>query len=322
MWIAIGLIALGIGLLVFGGEMLLRGSVSLATLLKLTPAVIGLTVVAVGTSIPELAVSAIATAHGEVDIAIANVVGSNIFNIGVIVGLSAIIAPLTISGNTIKLEYPVLAIVSLLCLVVCQDGYINWLDAVLFIVIYAGFTAYLVGLVREQVTAQERQEFQAEVAELQPQESKPQIGWSLGLVGFGAICLALGAHSTVHGAVEIARLLGWSERLIGLTIVSAGTGLPELVASVISALKGRSDVALGNVIGSNLFNILGSLGICGLVTPLPIAPQLFEFDCVCMLAITVTLFPLMYTGLQITRREGAVLLALYGGYLGYLIFSA
>jgi cation:H+ antiporter len=173
MMTSIGLIVLGILLLVVGGETLLRGAVGLATLLRLTPAVIGLTVVAAGTSVPELAVSGVAAYQGKTDIAVANVVGSNIFNITVIIGMCALIRPLAITGNTIKLEYPVLAIVTLLCLVISNDGEVNRLDAALCLCIYAGFTAYLVGLVRQQVTAAEADEFKAEVSELTTTSVQP-----------------------------------------------------------------------------------------------------------------------------------------------------
>lgn len=319
MVLSLGLIVLGIALLVGGGETILRGAVGLATLLRLTPAVIGLTVVAAGTSVPELAVSGMAVAQGKTDLAVANVVGSNIFNIAVILGLCALVRPLAITGNTNKLEYPVLGLVTLLCLVIVQDGQVNRLDAALCLAVYVGFTAYLVILVREQVTASEAQSLSAEVAELTPTSARPRIGVCLGLVVAGVALLGAGAHATVTGAVEVARLLGWSERVIGLTIVSAGTGLPEVVASLVSSLRGRSDVAIGNVIGSNLFNILGILGLSALLSPLPVPPELIASDCWWMLGVTVVLFPIMVTRLRITRLEGTLLLATYVVYLGLLL---
>jgi cation:H+ antiporter len=319
--LSITLILLGLVLLVTGGEMLLRGAVGLATLLRLTPAIIGLTVVAAGTSVPELAVSAIAAYQGSADIAVANVVGSNIFNITVILGLCAVIRPLPITGNTIKLEYPILAIVTLLCLVIAQDGVINRLDAALCLVIYVGFTSYLVSLVRQQVTAAEGQELLAEVRELTPDGARPRVWVCLGLLAGGVALLAGGAHSTVMGAVGLARILGWSERVIGLTIISAGTSLPEVVASLVSSLRGRSDVAIGNVIGSNLFNILGVLGITSMIAPLPVSPALISQDCWWMLGVTFLLFPLMFTGSRLNRWEGAALFAAYCIYLGILLSS-
>jgi cation:H+ antiporter len=319
--LSIALIVLGVAFLVAGGETLLRGAVGLATLLGLTPAVIGLTVVAAGTSVPELAVSAIAAYQGKLDIAVANVVGSNIFNITVIIGLCALVRPVAIIGNTIKLEYPVLALVTMLALVVVEDEKIGRLDATLCLAIYVCFTAYLVSLVRQQVTAAERRDLKAEVAELTP-AAAPRRWISIVLVGVGIILLAIGAQLTVTGAVQLARLLGWSERVIGLTIVSAGTGLPEVVASLVSSIRGRSDVAIGNVIGSNLFNILCILGLSAMIRPLPVQPEIVASDCWWMLGSTLLLFPLMFTSRLVSRREGAVLLIVYGVYLSQLLVRA
>ncbi len=313
------MIVLGVVLLAVGGEALLRGAVGLATLLRLTPAVIGLTVVAAGTSVPELAVSGIAAYQGQTDIAIANVVGSNIFNATVIIGMCALIRPIAITGNTIKLEYPVLVLVTLLCLVISQDGQINWLDASLCLAVYVGFTAYVVSLVRQEVTAAEVAEFKAEVRELTPAENRPKTWVCMTLVSAGVVLLAGGAHATVTGAVGVARLLGLSERVIGLTIVSAGTGLPEVMASLVSSIRGRSDIAIGNVIGSNLFNILGVLGISALAAPLPVQPAIFENDCWWMMGITLILFPVMISRLRVNRWEGGLLLAVYGTYLAILL---
>jgi cation:H+ antiporter len=273
----IGLVVLGVVLLVAGGELILRGSVGLATLLRLTPAVIGLTVVAAGTSVPELAVSGIAASQG-----------------------------------------PVLALVTLLCVVIAQDGTINRLDAALCLAVYVGFTAFLVSLVRQQVTEAEARELKAEVTELVPAE-RPRVWTCGGLVVLGIALLGGGAHATVTGAVDLARILGMSERVIGLTIVSIGTGLPEVVASLVSSVRGRSDVAIGNVIGSSLFNILVILGLSAMAAPLPVQPGLVDSDCWWMLGITLLLFPIMYTGRRITRWEGGLLLAVYGVYLGLLL---
>lgn len=316
---SVGLIVLGIALLVAGGETMLRGAVGLATLLRLTPALIGLTVVAAGTSVPELAVSGVAAYEGKAAIAAANVVGSNIFNITVILGLCALIRPIGITGNTIKLEYPVLALVTLLCIVIAQDGTINRLDAVLCLAVHVAFTAYMVSLVRQQVTTAEAQVLRAEVAELTPASPRPRAWVCIALAAGGGALLAGGAHATVTGAVEMARLLGWSERVIGLTIVSAGTGLPEVVASLISSVRGRGDLAVGNVIGSNLFNILGILGLSSLVAPLPVQPGLISSDCWWMLGVTLLLMPILFTGRRVSRWEGAALVAVYAVYLGLLL---
>lgn len=321
LWIA--LIAVGLALLVAGGEVLLRGAVRLATLLRLTPAVIGLTVVAAGTSVPELAVSGIASLRGSPDITVGNVVGSNIFNIGFIIGLSALVRPLVIGGNTIRLEYPVMALVTLMCVAVCQDGVINWVDALLFVAVYLGFTAYLVSLVRGQVTAAEAKDFAGEVEKLAATDhAKPALGASVLLVAAGVALLGLGAHATVTGASELARLIGLSERVIGLTIVAVGTGLPEAVTSLVSTYRGRDDVAIANIIGSNLFNILGILGLSALVAPLPIHADVIASDNWWMLGITVLLFPILFNGLRVYRWEGLVLLGTYVAYLTFLLLQS
>lgn len=318
---SIALISVGLLLLGGGGEALLRGAVGLATLLRLSPAVIGLTVVAAGTSVPELSVSLIAGLRGQADIAVANAVGSNLFNIGFILGLCAMIRPLAISGNTIRLEYPVLAIVTLMCLAVAQDGVINWLDGALFLTVYVGFTAYMVTLVRQQVNAQESAELGGEVAELGG-KGAPRLGLLLVMLTLGVVLLALGAQATVTGAVNLARLIGMSERVIGLTIVAVGTSLPEIVASLMSSWRGRDDIAIGNVIGSNLFNILGILGLSSLVMPMQVHPAIVSSDNWWMLGLTLLLFPLMYTGRSIRRVEGLLLMTVYVIYVGLLLQRA
>lgn len=318
MWEAIGLISLGLACLAVGGEALLRGAVALATILRLTPAVIGLTVVAAGTSFPELSVSLLAAIDDAPDIAVGNIVGTNIFNIGFVLALCALIRPLRITGNSIRLEYPVLAITTLLCLVLAQDGTINWLDGVLCLVIYTVFTAYMVTLVRQQVTDAERSEFDAEVEELAHGRA-PRMGPALGWLVLGVVVLGFGANVTVDGSVKLARLAGLSERIIGLTVIAAGTSLPEIVASVVSTIRGRDDIAIGNVIGSNIFNILGILGASAIVTPLPVHPSIVAFDGWWMLGITLGLFPLMFTRLRIDRWEAVVLLVVYCAYLGTLL---
>jgi cation:H+ antiporter len=322
MLMALLFVVTGITVLVAGGEVMLRGAVRLATLWRLSPAVIGLTVVAAGTSIPELAVSGVAVAQGRVDIAMANVVGSNIFNMAFILGLCAIVRPFAIAGNTLRLEYPVLLLMTLFGLVIAQDLLISRLDALLCIAFYVGFTAYVVQLVRAQVSANELEHLDAGTQELLALDVPPTLLHSLGLVAGGTVLLALGAQLTVQGASDLARFWGWSERLIGLTIVSMGTGLPEVVASLVSSLRGRSDMAVGNVIGSNLFNILMVVGITAGIAPLSVSAELMSSDMLWMLGITLLLLPLMWTGWRVNRVEGGILLAVYGVYLALLLQQA
>ncbi|MEZ6139882.1 MAG: calcium/sodium antiporter [Zavarzinella sp.] len=316
---SLGLIILGLVVLVVGGETLLRGAVGIANLARLTPAIIGLTVVAIGTSIPELAVSVVAAAQQKVDITVGNVVGSNIFNIAFVLGISALVRPLVLTGNTIRLEYPVLAIVTLLCVAVCQHQEVNRLDAITFVAIYIGFTAYLVILVREQMSRSESSQFAAEAKDISESSPKPKIWVCLLFLAIGVGCLTLGAHFTVNGAVKIGRIFGMSERLIGLTIVAIGTGLPEVVTSIVSCIRGRDDVAIGNIIGSNLFNILGVMGITGLISPLPINAEIVQSDRWWMLGITLLLLPIMRSRMRIGRIEGGILLASYGVYMWMLL---
>lgn len=318
MWLSIVLIIIGMAILVLGGELLLRGAVGLATLLKMTPAVIGLTVVAAGTSVPELAVSLIAALQGSADITMGNVVGSNIANLALIMGLTALVQAIPITGSTIKLEYPVMLLVTLLCLVLSLDGWIGRLDAFMFVGIYVAFTAYMIHLVRKEMSAKEDREFKEEVKELSP-PARPK-GWICTLLVFGGIgLLGLGAQCTVTGAVELAKLVGMSERVIGLTIIAVGTSLPEIVTSIVSSLRGRPDVAIGNLIGSNLFNILGILGISGLITPLSVAPGIIYSDNLWMLGVTILIWPFLHTGSRLNRWEGGLLLAIYVGYIAQLL---
>ncbi len=314
------LVAAGLALLGGGGEVLLRGAVGLATRLRLTPAVIGLTVVAAGTSVPELAVSAVAAAQGRTDIAFGNVVGSNVANMAFILGLCALVRPLAIGGNVIRLEYPVLALVTLMSVALAQDGVISRLDAVLLLAVYVCFTAYTVTLVREHMSASEEREFGDETQDLGGSAPADQrLPLLIGLVSLGVVLLAAGASVTVEGAVGLAMRFGLSERVIGLTIIAIGTSLPEVVTSLVSVARGRDDVAIGNVIGSNLFNLLGILGVSALVAPLGVHPGIIASDNWWMLGITLALFPIMVTGRRITRLEGALLVSVYALYLGLLL---
>ena len=323
MVVSLSLVVVGLLMLVAGGEVMLRGAVGLATLARLTPAVIGMTVVAAGTSVPELAVSATAAIKGSQDIAVGNVVGSSIFNLLFILGLAALVRPLAITGNTIRLEYPVLLLVTLMCLAVADDGTISRLDAVLFVATYIGFTTYLVKLVRGQMNLTLTANLDAEVAALEPAAEHapppPKLWVCLGFLTAGVALLGLGANATVAGAVELGRMIGLSERVIGLTIVAGGTGLPEVVTSLVSSIRGRDDVAIGNVIGSNLFNILGVLGLNGLIAPIPVAPAILASDNWWLMGATLLLFPLIFTGRRLGRVEGAFLLGIYAAYLYFLL---
>jgi cation:H+ antiporter len=313
----------GLVLLIVGGELLVRGASKLAVSLGISPLVVGLTVVAFGTSSPEFAVSLQAAMSGQVDIALGNVVGSNIFNVLFILGLSALIVPLVVSAQIVRQEVPIMIGASLLLAAFAIDGsVVRWEAGVLFALL-VGYTAFLIVQSRR-----ESQAIQAEYAgdaHLGAQRRwDDRLPMQLLLIVAGLVLLVFGSRWLVAAAVAIAQSFGVSELVIGLTIVAAGTSLPEVAASITAAIRGQRDIAVGNVIGSNTFNILGVLGLSGLVAPLPLAvPQsLLEFDMLVMLAVAFACLPVFFTGATIARWEGAVFLGYYIAYVAFLVMTA
>lgn len=313
------LVAAGLGLLAFGGEILVRGSVAVARGAGLTPAVIGLTVVAAGTSLPELVVSLLAALNGQPDIAVGNVVGSNIFNLGLIAGLVAVVVEVPIRGNVVKLEYPVMLLATVAFLLLATDGVFDGYEAAVFLLALVIFTGWSVRIAREDAVPVEVTQLEAEVQwrVLHPRHRVMLLSILAVLAGLGL--LALGGRLLVDGAVQLAQLAGLSERVIGLTIVAAGTSAPEVAASLVAARRGHTDLALGNLIGSNIFNLLGILGVAGLIVPLQIAPGIIQQDGWWMLGLTVLLLPLMWLGMRLSRADGIVLLVTYAAYLALLL---
>jgi cation:H+ antiporter len=312
------LIAVGIVLLYFGGEWLVRNAVILARSWGISSMVVGLTVVAFGTSSPELAASLSAALTGSPEIAIGNVVGSNIFNILAILGLTALIAPILVQSEFIKREVPLMIGVALLLFPVLYFGNdVNRLEG-LFLV--ALLLAYVVFLFRS--SQGESAAVQSEYEEEYGDDSRSRAGWRTYLgVLVGLALLGVGARLLVMGAVDLARGFGVSELVIGLTIVAAGTSLPEVAASVIAALRRHPDIALGNIVGSNIFNILSILGITALIQPIGLPWETIQRDMLVMLAASVILWPFLFTGSRLGRREGAVFLVAYLAYVVYLIVS-
>lgn len=314
-------LALGLALLIVGAELLVRGASRLALRFGITPLVVGLTVVAFGTSSPELAVSIQSGLAGKADIAAGNIVGSNIFNVLFILGVAALILPLAVSQQLVRLDVPLLIGVSLLFWVMALDGRIGRFDGLLLV---AGIVAYTVFAIRQG--RRESPEIQAEYA----QEFGAGNGWlgrlpaQLALIGGGLALLVLGATWLVDSAVSIARALEVSEVVIGLTIVAAGTSLPEVATSIVAALRGERDIAVGNVVGSNLFNLLSIGGIAALVTPggLEVAASLVRFDLPVMVAVTFACLPIFATGHRIARWEGALFVAYYAAYTSFLILAS
>lgn len=309
-------LALGLVLLYFGAEGLVRGSSSLALRLGLSPLLIGLTVVAFGTSSPELVVSVQAALAGQGGISVGNVVGSNICNIGLILGLSALITPIAISSQIIKVDTPAMIAVTVLGVAFLADGSISRVEGGVLLGLLAAYILFSIRLARQSKNDSLAVEFDDEV------QASPRGTWfDLLMVVGGLVILVLGARLLVDGAVQIARSFGWSEALIGLTIVAVGTSLPELATSLLAALKKEADIAVGNIIGSNIFNLLGILGFTALLQPLN-AAGLSGIDLGVMMAFALILWPFAYQQQRISRWEALILLLGYAGYVGWLVRSA
>jgi cation:H+ antiporter len=308
------LIIAGFVLLVLGAELLIRGGASLALRFGLPPLVVGLTVVAMGTSSPELVVSLKAALTGRGSIAVGNVVGSNICNIALILGLAAAIRPLKVQVQLVRTDVPIMVACSLLLLLLLLNGIVSRLEGVLLtvgIVVYVAFS-----LRQAQRERQKHQQALLDAAPVPTQPGRSPLLDILFLAG-GIGMLVLGADTFVKGAVSAARAIGVSEAVIGLTLVALGTSLPELATSAMAAWKKEGDIAIGNIIGSNIFNILFILGATATVSPVH-SQGIGWVDLGMMCLLAILMLPLMRTGFVLSRREGLFLLALYGGYLFHL----
>lgn len=318
MLISILLMAVGLLVLGLGAELLVGGSSRLALRLGISPLVIGLTIVAFGTSAPELAVSILSALGDHSELALGNVIGSNIANIGLILGISAILCPLKVEIGLIKEEIPFLIAVSIALGVMLWDARIGVIDGFLLI---GGLIAYLAFSYW-----QGQKEDVPEVGDLAlqpvvPRESTSRLYVHLIMIAAGLALLVFGSDFFVDNAVELARLLGVSEAVIALTLVAVGTSVPELATSTLAAVRGKTDIAVGNVIGSNLFNILSVLGITAVISPITSSPY-FISDYVVMIVFTLLLLPLAKSDVTLSRREGVFLIAAYAGYIGYVGFTA
>ena len=311
----------GLVALIAGAELLVRGASRVALSLGISPLVVGLTIVAIGTSSPEVAVSVGATLDGQTDIAVGNVIGSNIFNVLFILGASALIVPLVVSTQIVRQEVPIMIGASLLLLSFGLDGVISWLDSVLLLGLLVAYIVFLIVQSRRQ--HQLEQAAAADQPALEP-EAKPSLPMQLLLIAAGLVLLVLGSGWLVDASSAFARLIGVSDLVIGLTIVAAGTSMPELATSIMAALRNERDIAIGNIIGSNIFNILGCLGIAGLVSGsgLPLAPAVMNFDMWVMVAVAVACLPVFVAGRLIARWEGMIFVFYYAAYAAYLILAA
>ncbi|MBV6750056.1 calcium/sodium antiporter [Pseudomonas chlororaphis] len=297
----------GLLLLIVGAELLVRAAVRLAASLGVRPLLIGLTVVAFGSSAPQLAVSVQAAAADNADIAVGSVIGGNIFNTLVTLGFSALIIPLRVSRQLIRLDIPLMILASLLVFGLAFNEELGRLDG---LVMLGAFALYLGLLLR-----QSRHHHHHVAPPTTPHKSTPWLS-SLAWMGLGLALLVVAGHLLLDAAVDVATELGLSERIIGLTVVAVGTSLPQLATSLIAAVRGQRDIAVGNVIGGNLFNLLGVLGLTALLapTPLSVSPNALAFDLPVMLGVAMLCWPVFYSGYRITRAEGLLFLGLYLAY--------
>ena len=311
----------GLVLLIGGGELLVRGASRLAVALGISPLIIGLTIVAFGTSAPELAVSVGASLAGQPDITLGNVVGSNIFNVLFILGVSALVVPLAIARQLMRFGVPAMVVVSLLVALVGRDGVIDRIEGM---VLLLGLFAYIGSLAwasrRERADVRKKYAISVRATPVKAKGTGLK-GVVMALAGLGV--LMLGARWLVNSAVEIATALGVSKLIIGLTVVAAGTSLPELATSVVASIRGERDLAVGNIVGSNIFNILAVLGLSAAVTShgVPVSEGALHFDIPVMIAAAVACLPIFFTGQIISRWEGVLFVGYYGAYATYLIME-
>lgn len=306
----------GLVLLAMGGELLVRGAVGLSQLLRISPLLAGLTIVGFGTSAPELATSIQAALAGSPGIALGNVIGSNIANILLVLGLSALLMPLAVRPDAFKRDALALAGSTVLCVAAVLLGTIN---AVAGLVLIAALAGYLFWAYRSERLSHdaEAQRHETELADTMPKTHNP---WLLGLMVVSGLAAAIyGARLLVDGAVQLATAAGMSEAVIGLTIVAVGTSLPELIACLVAVYKKHPEVALGNVVGSNIYNVLGILGLTAVVHPLEVPAEIARFDIWVLTGVTALLLVQLRSGWRITRSEGGVLVVLAAGYTAFLL---
>ena len=312
----------GLIILIIGAELLVRGASRLAAAFGVSPLVIGLTIVAIGTASPEIAVSLKAALNGQGDLTLGNVLGSNIFNILFILGMTALVAPIVIAEQLIRKDAPIMLGVSLLAFALALNGSLGWLDGLILLSLMAVYIVFALRQSRVE-TVEVQEEYAREFAQKEPRSRRNSLVNLLFIV-IGLGLLVLGSNWLVDSAVVIARALGVSELVIGLTIVAAGTSLPEVATSVIAAVKGESDIAVGNAVGSNIFNLLGVLGLGALLAPggISVAEQVLRLDFPVMVFVALVCLPVFYIDNRISRLEGGLLLSYYVLYIVYIIVQA
>ena len=298
----------GVGVLYFGAEWLVRGSARLASSFGVSPIVVGLTVVSMGTSAPELMISVVASLGGSPDLAIGNVMGSNLANIGLVLGISAIVRPLRVSARVVTREVPVMILITALLLPLIWDQRIGRLEGLALVAMLVAYLAYVLRTAKTEDTGAPGEYGESDgTVTLSPRGFARDAAFVvLGIAG-----LVLGAFAIRESAVALAEAMGISELVIGVTLVSIGTSLPELATCAVAAWRREADIAVGNILGSNVFNIAGVLGVTSLVAPLEISPEVIRFEFPAVMFISVLMVPIVRARLMIRRREGVVLLSFY-----------
>lgn len=305
------LLIIGLIVLIVGGDYLVKGSSSIALRLHLSPLVVGLTIVAFGTSAPELLISIQSAIKGSPDIAMGNVVGSNICNLALVLGLSAVINPVKVQTNSLRIDWPMTMGASILLFLVVREGVLGAVEGIIFLI---AITIYLV-LIIVQSRIDVKSKLLAKEDDGIPDAPNKQMWKDIIFILLGCVALYYGSEWFVSSSKDLALSLGIEERVVGLTVVALGTSLPELVTAAVASYKGETDLALGNLMGSNIFNILSILGITAIITPIHVHAVILNKDIIWMLMITLMILPLMIVRREVGRADGVVLLIVYGVYV-------
>jgi cation:H+ antiporter len=303
----------GLIVLIISGEALVRGAVGVALKFKIPPLVIGMTIVSMGTSAPELLVSLKAALDGHSELAIGNVLGSNLANIALVLGITTMILPIAVKRSTVLIDWTIMMVTTLLFYIFILNGTVNWYEGLIFTLGLIAFNIYMFKSVKKTNQTDEVLDVDIE------KTKKANILFHVFLIAIGCVGLAFGANWLLDGAVQIAKGFGVSEHIIGVTIVAFGTSVPELITSVVAALKKETDISVGNLVGSNIFNLLGVLGITSLIQEIPVSLQVMNEDIYWLLGISLLIFPLMIMGYNINRFKGFVLFVSYSIYIYFVI---
>lgn len=304
------LLIIGLIVLIVGGDYLVRGSSSIALRLHLSPLVVGLTIVAFGTSAPELVISVQSALQGSPDLAMGNVVGSNICNLALVLGITAVINPVRVQANSIRVDWPMTMGTSILLFLAVREGYLEASEGIFFILILCTYLFFIIRQSRRDVLASKKEQ-EEEI----PDAPSKQIWKDVGFIIIGCIGLYFGSEWFVGSAKDLALSLGVEERVVGLTVVALGTSLPELVTAAVASYKGQTDLALGNLMGSNIFNILSILGITSIIREIHVHVDILNKDIIWMLMITLMILPLMVMRREVGRVDGFILLIVYAVYI-------